>query len=99
MPRKKRPVEKPTHPQTANGRFSWQVEYGRDPLNLNLVRNVNMKQIWFNDKSLGVGQDSSVKIYMPRSVGLQNKFNQNKPKIMSCHDIYIDKVQIQVADT
>ena len=28
MPQDKRPLKKPTHPQTANGRFSWQVEYG-----------------------------------------------------------------------
>ena len=27
----KRPVEKPTHPQTANGRFLWQFEYGCHP--------------------------------------------------------------------
>ena len=50
LPHEKRPRNLPTHPQTANGRFSWQLEYGRDPLGatsiLKLPRETSIWRLW-----------------------------------------------------
>ena len=48
MRQDKRPLKKSTHPQTANGRFLWQVEYGCDHLRpVHVITKIKNREIYY----------------------------------------------------